>query len=294
LPALLVFFGGAGVTSLWAQAAASPLPEADSIWLQAFGMAPVAWALLAVSAILTAALVVHLSLILGESRGAPAKLEEQLRATREAGNYQEAWEACGQWPAACLSHVLRPALERIGQGRERVEAARVRRLTRERRVIHTLTWSLLVTGIALPLLTLLTCWAGRARLLASDQSVPDARDLTLEAGSFGLLLCTALAIVITGTIFWLLLRRRADVVLAGVDARTIGFLSDLAYDDLEGLRVGQSFDAGTLLGEDVERTAAPGALRVSRTLTSSCPQCNAPINFSRKSCPQCGTALEWT
>ncbi len=280
---------GAWMTPAPARAAA----DDASAWTQAFVAAPEIWALLTICAILTAALIAHLGYSLSLRRAAPPELRETLKHAREAGNYQEAWEACGHWPAAYLSRVLRPALERIGQGRERVELTLARRRAQESRALTTLTWCLPGIGAALPLIALVIAWARLASLLRSDHAVPDARTLTLAEGDFALAAAAVFVIAATALIFWITLRGRARHMLARAGEEASSFVQDLAYDDLEGLRVGKDFDAGTLLGEDAELRTS-GVLRVSRALTTSCPQCNAPINFSRKTCPHCGTAFEWT
>lgn len=263
-----------------------------SVWTQAFGAAPGLWAGLTVAAILTVALVAHLGFALSERRGSPPELGVALKQAMESENYQEAWEACGHWPSAYLSRVLRPALERIGQGRERVASTLARRLKLESRTTTALTWALLGIGIVLPLLGVLVAWAGLSTVFRTDQAVTGQRALALAEGNFALIAAAGIGLAIAALIFWIGFRRRARAVFSGVQSDAEGFVKDLAYDDLEGLRIGREFDAGTLLGGEEERHTS-GRLRVSRELTSSCPQCNAPINFSRKTCQNCGTAFEW-
>jgi biopolymer transport protein ExbB/TolQ len=264
-----------------------------SVWTQAFGAAPGLWAGLTVAAILAAALVLHLGLALSERRGSPPELSAALKQAMESGNYQEAWEACGHWPSACLSRVLRPGLERIGQGRERVASTLARRLKVESRTTTALTSALLGIGVVLPLLGVLVAWAGLGALFRTDEAAANPRALTLAEGNFALIAAAGIGLAVATLIFWIGFRRRARTLFSGVESDAEGFVKDLAYDDLEGLRIGREFDAGTLLGGDEERHTS-GLLRVSRELTSSCPQCNAPINFSRKTCQNCGTAFEWT
>jgi biopolymer transport protein ExbB/TolQ len=276
---------------------ASPVQAASAgdgpVWTQGFGAAPGLWAGLTIAAILAVALILHLGFALSENRGSPPELDDALTQAIEAGNYQEAWEACGHWPAAYLSRVLRPALERIGQGRERVTATLARRLAVESRTTTALTWSLLGIGVVLPVIGVLVAWAGLGALLRTDQAAADARALTVAEGNFVLIAAAGLGVAVAALIFWLGFRSRARTIFSTVETDAENFVKDLAYDDLEGLRIGREFDAGTLLGGEEERHTS-GMLRVSRELTSSCPQCNAPINFSLKTCPNCGTALAWT
>jgi hypothetical protein len=174
-----------------------------------------------------------------------------------------------------------------------VDATLARRLTIESRTTTALTWALLAIGTVLPLLAVMVAWGGLGALFRSDQAVTSARALTVARGNFVLIAAAGSSVAVAALIFWLGFRRRVREVFSGVKAKAEGYVKDLAYDDLEGLRIGREFDAGTLLGGEEERHTS-GLLRVSRELTSSCPQCNAPINFTQKTCPNCGSSLAWT
>jgi biopolymer transport protein ExbB/TolQ len=292
LVALLAVWCGVAGTCL-AQSSSPAAVAETPVWAQAFAAFPVVWIVLIFSAIGTVALIGHLGISLSDRQAAPAPLNEAIRHAMDNGNYQEAWEACGHWPAAYLSRVLQPALERIGQGKELAEAALDHRTSQEIRAMTLLTWILPGIGIALPLIAGFFAWCRLGLLFRSDALVTGARDLTLAEGNFALVVAVALGTAITAVIFWLSFRGRVSRTILQANEEGRALLQDLAYEDLEGLRVGRAFDAGTLLGEDAEfRTS--GLLRVSRALTTSCPQCNAPINFSHKRCPHCNTALEWS
>lgn len=289
IPPLLAWSGLA--TPAWAQSSAvAGAADEASVWGEVFRGAPGAWAALAVLAIAAAALSAHLAYVLASRRGAPAKLTEALKYAIDAGNYQEAWETCGRWRAAFLARILQPALERIGQGRDQVEAALEQRFSRERRFVSWLTWSLVGLGGGLPLLDLLAAWMGFAGL---SRPGGDDRALTLAAGDFALFAAATFAVVVTSVILWFGFRGRARQQLPLYREEAARFVQALAYEDLEGLRIGLDFDAGSIQGAEGE-ISATGKLRVSRELTTACPNCNAPINPSRNPCPYCGSPFEWS
>ncbi len=277
----------------WAQATPGPTGADGKTWAEVFGRAPGGWALLVVAATVAFALAGHLGYVLAEARGAPEKLTEALTHAIEAGNYQEAWEACGRWRSAFLARILQPALERIGQGKERVDAALERKFSRERRLLTSLSWALIAIGGGVPVLCFIVAWAGFGALFRVDRAGVDARILTQAAGNFALFAAAAFAVVATSGVLWIGFRRRAAEKLPAFREDAGRFLRNLAYEDLEGLRIGPDFDAGTILGggEEIQPT---GRLRVSRELTTACPACNAPINPSRNPCPYCGAPFEWS
>jgi hypothetical protein len=290
LSALTAFAGSA-----WAQAAPLAEPRESSVWVEALNASPGAWAALGIAAVLAAALAGHLGYLWGRDRSLPGALVEKLERSMEVGNYQEAWETCNQWSSAYLARLLQPALERIGHGLERVESAVARRAEKERRTAAILTWSLLGVGAGIPLLCLLISWAALRALFHSQQTTIGPRVLTMATGDFALLAAMVFAIVAPSLLLWLYFRRAIHQGEAAAREQVEKFLKDLAYDDLEGVRIGHDFDAGTLLGADAEEAPLPsGRLRVSRELTTACPSCNAPINPSRNPCPYCGTAFEWS
>lgn len=268
---------------------AVPLVAGGAVWSEAFVGAPGSWAALVAIAILVTALAIHLAYVLADRRGAPAKLTEALKYAIDAGNYQEAWEICGRGRRAFLARILQPALERIGEGRPPVEEAIDRRFRHEQKFLAFLLWGFLGGGVALPLLCLLAAGIGGA------PPVPDVhgRAVTLAAGNLALFAAAVFAVIATSAVLWFGFRARAARQFPFFREEAERFVRNLAYEDLEGLRIGQDFDAGSIQGTD-PRPAATGRLRVSRELTTACPHCNAPINPSRNPCPYCGSPFEWS
>lgn len=272
----------------------APLRAADAdAWAEGFAAMPGVWGFLALAAIFSAAFAVHLKLRTREGRAA-REVEEARRALEHA-NYQEAWTACRRGAAATFARLLGPALERIGQGRDHVEAAIVAGAARERRQFRRLLAAWAVVGLGVPLLALAVAGARHAGQTRPETSAQSARELTRADGEFALLAAVALAIAATAAAGLATARRRAHALVAEAETETRTRLQDLAYEDLAGLRIGRDFDAGTLLEEEEadEARAATGRLRVSRTLTTACPRCNAAINASHRACPHCGLVLEW-
>jgi biopolymer transport protein ExbB/TolQ len=282
LPALLFT-----ATPALAQDAAARSP-----WLTLIDNSPAFWAGALMAALLVVALIGQLVLVLRQSRGAPSKLVESLGAAIHAGNYQEAWEICHHRGETVLGRMLQPALERIGQGRDSVETRLAEEGRRERRhLARLLRASLCAAAVAL-----LLCAGGilhEMRNIAGAALTPGApRAATLALGNAAMFAAFALAIAAPVIAAWGWLRARAESLMDDAGECSLQLIAGLPYEDIEGLRIGRDFHAGTLLGDgNLDQT---GRLQVSRELTTQCPTCNGPINSTRDSCPHCGQLLSWS
>jgi positive regulator of sigma E activity len=272
----------------WFGAAASAHAADRSAWAELADSSPVGWGLIVILAILATALATHLLFMLAEGRLAPAELTGALERTIAAGNYQEAWAACADRPQAHLARLLRPALERIGQGHEPVEAHLSNAATRERRMLALLCRALLGAGVAAVLVGMIAC------IVRLATTAPGPRGSALALGDTAMLAAAALGVATAAGIFGVWLLRRGRREFATAEEWAAQLLATLPYEEIAGLRIGRDFDAGSLLdgGEPIAQTT--GRLTVSRALTSTCPSCNSPINPTHRACPHCGKPLEWT
>jgi biopolymer transport protein ExbB len=272
----------------WLGAAIPARAAERSAWAELVDASPIGWGLLVILAILTTALVAHLLFSLAEARVAPMELSEAVQRAIAAGNYQEAWAACAQRRVAHLARILQPALERVGQGHEPVEAHLSNAASREERLLGQLQRALLGAGAAALLAGLIACVV---RLVTA---VPGPRGAALAAGDAALLAAFAVGIAIAAGLFGWWLPRRGEVEFARAREWAAQLLDGLPYEEIAGLRIGRDFDAGSLLDEGAPLAAATSRLTVSRTLTSRCPSCDSPINPTQSACPHCGKPLEWT
>jgi hypothetical protein len=272
----------------WFGAAASAHAAERSAWAELADSSPIGWGLLVILAILAAALVAHLLFLLAEARLAPTELTETLARAISAGNYQEAWAACADRPQSHLARVARPALERIGQGHEPVEAHLSNAATRESRMLALLCRALLGAGAAAVIVGVVAC------IVRLATAAPGPRGSALALGDAAMLAAATLGIAAAAGVFGVWLRRRGRREFAAAQEWAAQLLATLPYEEIAGLRIGRDFDAGSLLDEGEPISHATGRITVSRALTSTCPSCNSPINPTHRACPHCGKPLEWT
>lgn len=258
-------------------AAAPGLPAAAGL--------PAGWGLALIAAILTVALLVHLALVVREKRIVPAPLASDLERTIGGGNYQEAWEMCRAQRGIYLAGIGAAALEQIGSGLDAVREARVASGARAARSVRIPLRCLLGVAIAGTLLLVIGVWR------AVDVNGADGRERTLRAGERWVEAAGWFAVAAAAWIYFPGFRRRAAKLFLAADERVDEILTRLPYEDLEGVRIGEHFSAGpNLSGFDGEGFRT---LRVSRDLTTHCPECNAAVRTGAGACPKCGAVLDW-
>jgi hypothetical protein len=258
--------------------AAAPVPAAVAAL-------PSGWGVVLIAGILTVALLVHVALVVREKRIVPATLASDLERTIGGGNYQEAWEMCRTRKGIYLAGIGAAALEKIGGGLDAVRAARVAGSARAARSVRIPLRCLL--GVAIVATVLLAAGVWRAMNVEGA----DGRERTLRAGELWVEAAGWFAIAAAAWIYFPGFQRRAKRLLQAADERIDGILARLPYEDLEGLRVGTHFSAGPNLSGfsgDGFRT-----LRVSRDLTTHCPECNAAVRTGAGACAKCGAVLDW-
>jgi biopolymer transport protein ExbB len=64
-------------------------------------------------------------------------------------------------------------------------------------------------------------------------------------------------------------------------------VQDIPYDELEGVHIGENFNAGA------GAAVMGGARKVSMALTTNCPVCNGSVTPGNNPCPHCGATLDW-
>jgi biopolymer transport protein ExbB len=98
-------------------------------------------------------------------------------------------------------------------------------------------------------------------------------------------------VAIPAFIFFYILRARATTAILFAESQVYRMLDEVPFEQLAGVRIGENFSAdqaGKL------RSARSGtSQKVSRTVTTNCPSCNAPITVGTTPCPNCGTVLDW-
>jgi biopolymer transport protein ExbB len=223
---------------------------------------------------------------------APKALIARLREAFSTGNYQEAWNIC-QSNKCFLSNVLGAGLERIGRGKDAVEFALEETAMRESTVLRTNMTYLSVIGVVSPMIGLTgTVWGMiKAFHTLGQNGITDPSKLAGNIGEVLVATASGLIVAIPAFVFFYILRARATTAILFSEGQVYRMLDEVPYEQLAGVRIGENFSAdqaGKL------RSARSGtSQKVSRTVTTNCPSCNAPITVGTTPCPNCGTVLDW-
>ncbi|TSA37058.1 MAG: MotA/TolQ/ExbB proton channel family protein [Verrucomicrobiaceae bacterium] len=232
--------------------------------------------------------IIQLFVVLRDEQLAPAALVQSLRDTIHAGNYQEAWEIC-RANKAYIALVLKGALERLGRGKDAVETALIEHGIREAQILKTKNSYLSVIGVIAPMIGLLGTVIGMMGAFAvlGSSGVADPRSLALRIGEVLMATASGLFIAIPAFIFYYYFRNRATIVLVNADDQLNRLVEDIPFEELSGVRIGETFEAGAGAG------VSTGSRKVSMALTTNCPVCNGAIQSGQNPCPQCGATLDW-
>jgi len=247
------------------------------------------WICILGTSIVMVTFIIQLFLTLRVENLAPQALLQSLGSTIAAGNYQEAWETC-RANKTYIAKALQGTLERIGKGKDATEIALIENANREGQALKTKNSYLSVIGVVAPMIGLLGTVIGMMGAFAvlGQSGVSDPRALALRIGEVLMATASGLFIAIPAFIFYYYFRNRATMVLVDADERMNRLLEDIPYEELTGLKIGESFEAGA---------GAPsiddGSQRVSKSLSTNCPVCNAPIQTGVNPCPACGATLDW-
>lgn len=279
------------LTSPLARAAASAAPENMNIIQTILHGGPLIiliWVCILGTSMVMLTFIIQLFVVLRDEQLAPAALVQSLRDTIHAGNYQEAWEIC-RANKAYIALVLKGALERLGRGKDAVETALIEHGIREAQILKTKNSYLSVIGVIAPMIGLLGTVIGMMGAFAvlGSSGVADPRSLALRIGEVLMATASGLFIAIPAFIFYYYFRNRATIVLVNADDQLNRLVEDIPFEELSGVRIGETFEAGAGAG------VSTGSRKVSMALTTNCPVCNGAIQPGQNPCPHCGATLDW-
>jgi biopolymer transport protein ExbB len=223
---------------------------------------------------------------------APPALIARLREAFSTGNYQEAWNIC-KTNRCFLSAVLAAGLERVGRNRDAVEFAVEETAIRESTDLKTNTTYLSVIGVVAPMVGLTgTVWGMiQAFKTLGSQGITDPSKLAENIGEVLVATMSGLIVAVPAFVFFYILRARAQTAILYAESQVSRLLEEVPYDQLVGVRIGENFS--TEQGNKTRSARAGVSQKVSRTITTNCPSCNAPITVGTTPCPNCGTVLDW-
>lgn len=249
-------------------------------------------AILATSTIMVT-FIVQLFITVRREKLAPKPIVEALHESISAGNYQEAWEICRQNAKIYIAAVIGGSLERLGRGKDAMEAALIEYGIREASAFRSRNSYLSVIGVIAPMIGLLGTVIGMMGAFAvlGSAGVSDPRALAMSIGEVLLATASGLFIGIPAFIFYYYFRNRIGDAVVYADAQINRLVEDIPYDELTGLHVGENFAAGD--GQTTAGAAAKTSHKVSMQLTTNCPVCQTAIVPGQNPCPGCGTTLDW-
>lgn len=235
---------------------------------------------------------------------APADTVRQLKAAFGEENYQQAWRIC-KAKSTFLTNVLRNGLERIGRGRAACETAIADHSLKESMIYRTKVSYLSSIGVVSPMVGLLGTVTGMIKAFHTLGSggIGDPSKLAAAIGEVLVATATGLLVAIPAFFLYYFFRNRLQSVVVLAEDVINQLMVDVKYDELQGIKVGESLEAelagGAPAAPAPSAPAAPADLgkRVSQAVsgvTVNCPQCNAPIAAGAPKCASCGSELQWS
>jgi biopolymer transport protein ExbB len=248
------------------------------------------WVAIVLTSVIMVTFIVQNALTMRKDKLAPPPLIASLQQTLSAGNYQEAWETCNA-NKNYLANVMKAGLSRLGRGKEAVEAAVSEHGLREATMMRTRNSYLSVIGVVSPMIGLLGTVIGMMGAFAvlAGSGISDPRQLSGRIGEVLLATASGLFIAIPAFVAYYVFRNVSQMVIVHADDIVNNLLMDIPYDELQGVQIGENFNAG------VPQTAGftAGARKVSIALTTNCPVCNGGVTAGVNPCPHCGATLDW-
>ena len=275
--------------------AAGAAPEAQSVLQLIWHGGPMTvaiWICLVLTSVTMVTFIVQNLIFMRNEKLAPPPLFDSLQQTLSSGNYQEAWEIC-RANDSYLANVLKAGLERLGRGKEAVQEGLAEHGLREAQILRTRNSYLSVIGVVAPMIGLLGTVIGMMRAFATLASSGIKNPSALAANISEVLLATAsgLFIAIPAFICYYIFRNRSQMVIVYADDKINDLISDIPYEELAGVRIGENFSAGVA---GVSSSASGESRKVSMALTTNCPVCNGAVSPGVNPCPHCAATLQWS
>jgi biopolymer transport protein ExbB len=292
LPALatLALLAVSSATGIAQEEAAAPAAEQHTVLetiLEGGPLIIAIWLAIIGTSVTMVTFIVQGLLTLRKDKLAPPALVASLQQTIDAGNYQEAWEICNA-NNNYLSNVLKAALTRIGRGKTAVDDSIIEHGLREATVLRTRNSYLSVIGVIAPMIGLLGTVIGMIGAFAvlGSSGISDPRALAARIGEVLIATASGLFIAIPAFVFYYVFRNMSQQVIVHADDVVNTLVQDIPFEELEGVRIGQDFNAGTGVVQG-------GRRKVSMALTTNCPVCNGAVTPGVNPCPHCGATLDW-
>ncbi len=271
-----------------ANAAASDESIIKQIW-HGGAMVVFVWICLLATSVIMVTLIIQLAIMMQKAKLAPPPLVDSLRQLISSGNYQEAWETCNA-NKNYLANVLRAGLGRIGRGKEAVEGGLSEHGLREATLLRTKNSYLSVIGVVSPMIGLLGTVIGMmgAFSVLGASGMGNPKELAGKISEVLLATASGLFIAIPAFVAYYIFRNMSQASIVHADDIVNTLITDVPYDELAGMQVGENFAAA-----GVPQMARPAGGAPAGAAAASCPVCAGNVTVGQTPCPHCGSVLSW-
>ncbi len=244
------------------------------------------WLCILGTSIIMVTLIIQLAMSMKKEKLAPPPLVDSLRQLIGSGNYQEAWETCNA-NKNYLANVMKSGMNRLGRGKEAVENSLAEHGMREATLLRTRNSYLSVIGVVSPMIGLLGTVIGMMGAFAvlGSSGMSDPKGLASKISEVLLATAAGLFIAIPAFVAYYVFRNMSQASIVHADDIVNELITDIPYDELSGMQVGENFAAA---GAPVAYAGAPVA-----AAPASCPICAGAVMAGQSPCPHCGSVLSW-
>lgn len=171
---------------------------------------------------------------------APPALIARAREMISQGDYQGLWEVCRANPCF-FSTVLGAALERLGRGKDAVDAVIGEVSIKEGTLVKTRNTYLSVLGVVTPMIGLSGTVTGMIGAFAvlGQSGITDPAALSARISEVLIATAGGLLVAIPAFIFYYILRNRAQGVVIVADSEVNRLIQDIPFEELHGIKVGE-------------------------------------------------------
>ena len=254
--------------------------------------------------VVTVGLLLECAFRLRIPKAAPKAIADQLQKAVADGNYQEAWRVCDKNPCF-LTNVLKPAIQRVGRGKEVV-----REILADHALKEAMGWRarcsyLSMIGVIAPMFGLMGTVTGMIHAFAALAGGGIIADPTKLAGAISEALVNTAAglfVAVPGFMGFYFFRNKTQEIIVAVEDVINILLEDVPYEQLQGIKIGPQLEAelsgaaagsASAAGGAASGSEMPKAAPADGAVIVPCPNCNAQIPQGIPSCPNCKSTLEW-
>ncbi len=295
LPAILTLLTTSGA---FAQAAGHKSESVFSAIVHGGALVIFIWLCILTTSTIMVTLIIQLALSLKKEKLAPPPLVDSLRQLIGSGNYQEAWETCNA-NRNYFANVLKSGLNRIGRGKDAVEASLAEHGMREATLLRTRNSYLSVIGVVSPMIGLLGTVIGMMGAFAAlgDTGMSDPRALSAKISEVLLATAAGLFIAIPAFVSYYIFRNVSQASIVHADDIVNQLVTDIPFEELAGMQIGENFahaGAPAPAAAAAGRPMMPGMPRAAAApAAAACPVCAGSITVGQSPCPHCGSVLSW-